>query len=107
MTTPPSDRMQKLLALLERDPNDTFLLYAIALEHKKANDFPAALQWFDRVIEKDSGYSVAYHQAGLTHESAGDLDAAKAMYRRGIAAATRKGDHHAAEEMQGALSMIE
>jgi tetratricopeptide (TPR) repeat protein len=107
MSTQPSDRMQKLQSLLERDPNDTFLLYAIALEHKKANDFVAALQWFDRVVEKDPGYSVAYHQAGLTHEAAGDIAAAKATYRRGIAAATKKGDHHAAEEMQAALSMIE
>ena len=104
---PPSDRMTKLQSLLERDPNDTFLLYAIALEHKKAGDYPAALQWFDRVMEKDAGYSVAYHQAALTHEAAGNIEAAKAMYHRGIAAASKKGDHHAAEEMQAALSMIE
>ena len=102
-----TERMTKLQSLLERDPNDTFLLYAIALEHKKANDHAAALQWFDRVIAKDPGYSVAYHQAGLTQESAGDVAAAKAMYLRGIAAATQKGDHHAADEMRAALDMIE
>ena len=107
MTPQPSERMQKLQTLLERDPNDTFLLYAIALEHKKSGDFAAALQWFDRVIEKDPGYSVAYHQAALTHEAAGDVALARAMYGRGIAAAQLKGDHHAAEEMQAALSMIE
>ena len=107
MNTPPSERMQKLTALLERDPNDSFLLYAIALEHKKAGEHAAALDWFDRVIAKDPGYSVAYHQAALTHEAAGAMEPATEMYRRGIAAATKKGDHHAAEEMQGALSMIE
>jgi tetratricopeptide (TPR) repeat protein len=102
-----TERMQKLQSLLERTPDDTFLLYAIALEHKKANDFSSAIQWFDRVIEKDPGYSVAYHQAGLTHESAGDMSAAKAAYHQGIAAAEKKGDHHAADEMRGALSMLE
>ena len=107
MSTPPSDRMQKLQALLERDPNDTFLLYAIALEHKKSNDHAAAIQWFNRVVAKDPGYSVAYHQAGLTHEAAGDIAAAKTAYHSGIAAAEKKGDHHAADEMRGALSMIE
>ena len=107
MSTPSSDRMHKLQALLERDPNDTFLLYAIALEHKKANDHVAAIEWFGRVVEKDPGYSVAYHQAGLTHESAGDITAAKEAYHRGITAAEKKGDHHAADEMRGALSMIE
>jgi Tfp pilus assembly protein PilF len=107
MSAQPSDRLTKLHALLERDPNDTFLIYAIALEHKKAGAHTAAMQWFDRVIEKDPGYSVAYHQAALTHEDAGDIAAAKQMYHRGIAAAHKKGDHHAAEEMQAALSMIE
>ncbi len=107
MSIPPSERMQKLQALLERDPNDTFLLYAIALEHKKANEPAAAIQWFDKVIEKDPGYSVAYHQAGLTHEAAGNIAAAKEAYHHGIAAAEKKGDHHAADEMRGALGMIE
>ena len=107
MNTPPSERMQKLTALLERDPNDSFLLYAIALEHKKAGEHAAALDWFDRVIAKDPGYSVAYHQAALTHEAAGDIAGAKTAYHSGIAAAEKKGDHHAADEMRGALSMIE
>ena len=107
MPVPATDRMQKLQAMLERDPNDSFLLYAIALEHKKGGDYPEALQWFARVIAKDPGYAVAYHQAALTHEAAGDVDAAKKMYRAGIGAAEKKGDQHAAEEMRAALSMIE
>ena len=102
-----SDRMQKLQAMLERDPGDTFLLYAIALEHKKMNQYAEAIDWFARVIAKDPGYSVAYHQAGLTHEAAGDIEAAKRAYYDGIAAATKKGDLHAAEEMAAALGMIE
>ena len=107
MPAPATDRMQKLQAMLEREPNDPFLLYAIALEYKKGNEYPAALEWFGRVIQKDPGYSVAYHQAALTHEAAGDFDAAKITYRQGIVAAEKKGDQHAAEEMRAALSMIE
>ena len=38
MPVPITDRMQKLQSMLQRDPNDTFLLYAIALEHKKAGE---------------------------------------------------------------------
>ena len=102
-----TDRLTKLQSLLDRDPNDIFLLYAIALEHKKTGDYPTALAWFDRVIAKDPGYSVAYHQAGLTHEAAGNVDLAKTTYRQGIIAAHKKGDHHAADEMQAALDMIE
>lgn len=107
MPEPSTDRMQKLQSMLARDPNDTFLLYAIALEHKKLHQTAEAIAWFNRVIEKDAGYCVAYHQAALTCEDAGDVEAAKRLYREGIAAATKKGDLHAAEEMRAALGMIE
>ena len=107
MPVPITDRMQKLQSMLQRDPNDTFLLYAIALEHKKAGEHAEALRWLVRVVEQDPEYCVAYHQAGLTHEAAGDTEGAKKAYVEGIAAARKKGDSHAAEEMQAALSMIE
>jgi len=109
MQPPPAtnDRMQKLQAMLERSPTDTFLLYAIAMEHKKAGNNAEALGFLDRVIRQDAGYCVAYHQAGLVHEAAGDVAAAKQAYHDGIAAATRKGDLHAAEEMKAALMMLD
>ena len=103
----PSQRLQQLQAMLEREPNDAFLLYGIALEHKKAGDHPAALEVLDRTIKSDPGYCYAYHPRGLVHEADGDLDAAKQAYREGIAAAERKGDAHARDEISGALLMIE
>jgi len=92
--------------MLERDPNDTFLLYGIALEHKKLGEGKAAIDFLDRVIAADPGYCYAYHQKGLIHESAGDVEAAKASYRAGIEAATKKGDEHARGEIQAALEML-
>jgi tetratricopeptide (TPR) repeat protein len=102
-----SERMQKLQKMLEKEPNDTFLIYGIAMEHKKANQFPEALGFFQRVIELDPGYCYAYHQQGLIHEAAGDVEAARKAYRDGIAAAQRKGDAHAQGEIEAALAMIE
>ena len=82
-------------------------LYALALEHKKMGGYPQALELLGRVVQKDPGYCVAYQQEGQVNELAGDLEAARKAYREGIAAAQRKGDHHAKEEMQAALSMLE
>jgi|SRR6185437_15062574 len=102
-----SERLAKLQTMLERDPKDTFLLYGIALEHKKLGNSAAAIEFLDRVIAADPGYCYAYHQKGLTCESTGDLDAARQAYQAGIAAATKKGDAHAREEIAAALAMIE
>ena len=102
-----SDRLDKLAKMLEREPNDTFLIYGLALEHKKLGNTDEALKLLDRVITLDPGYCYAYHQKGLTFESTGDNEAAKSAYRAGISAAKQKGDAHAQGEIEAALSMIE
>ena len=102
-----TDRMQKLQSMLDKDASDPFLTFAMGMEHKKVHNTAEAVAWFKKTLEKDPGYCVAYHQEALAYEDAGDTDAAKRSYHEGIAAARAKGDHHAADEMQAALSMIE
>jgi Tfp pilus assembly protein PilF len=102
-----SERLEKLQQMLAREPEDTFLLYGIAMEHRKLNDARAALAFLDRVTRIDPGYCYAYHQKGLVHESQGDLDQARAAYREGIQAAIKKGDDHARGEIEAALAMID
>lgn len=102
-----SERLRQLQQMLEKSPQDTFLLYGIAMEHKKAGEVAPALEYFNRVIALDPGYCYAYHQRGLLHESTGDVEAAKRSYREGVEAAKRKGDAHAQGEIQAALDMID
>ena len=102
-----SNRMLQLQTMLEKEPNETFLLYGLALEYKKMNDSAHAIEFLDRVIALDPGYCYAYHQKGLVYEEAGDVKAAASAYRAGIEAAKTKGDHHARQEIEAALSMIE
>jgi len=101
-----ANRLEQLQKMLEREPNDTFLLYGLALEYKKANEFDRALELLSRVTQIDPGYCYAYHQRGLVHEMRGDIPAAKQAYQEGIAAATKKGDAHAREEIAAALAML-
>jgi len=102
-----SERMKSLQAMLQKEPDDLFLLYAIALEHKKVAEFADALRYLGEVLKRDALYCVAYQQAAQVHEMAGDVEAAKKAYRDGMAAATRKRDLHAKEEMEAALGMLE
>lgn len=100
------ERVQKLESMLQKSPNDGFLLYALAMEHKKTNA-TEAIRLLRRAIEVDAGHCYAYFQLGQTLELTGDLETAKKTYRDGITAAQRVGDAHAKEEIAGALSMIE
>ena len=103
----PSDRLTKLLAMLDRQPGDPFTLYAVALEHKKAGRADEALAFLDRTVQFDPGYCYAYFQKGEILENQGDVEAAKDAYRTGIVEARKKGDAHALSELQGALAIIE
>lgn len=104
-TTSPS-RLEKLHKFLAATPNDPFLLYAIALEHKKT-DAPTAIAYLNKTLVADPLYCYAYFQLGQVYEGAGDLDAARKAYTDGIAAAEKAGDAHARSEIAGALSMIQ
>lgn len=102
-----SERLEQLTKMLEQEPDDTFLIYGLALEHKKLGDDTRAIELLDRVIFLDPGYCYAYYQKGMAFESAGEPNAAKSAYRAGIDAAKKKGDAHAQSELEAALSMIE
>jgi len=102
-----SDRLQKLQAMLSHSPQDAFLLYALGMEHKKRSEFSAALGYFAQVIARDPDHCPAYQQVALTHQEAGDPQAARNSLLAGIAAAQRKGDAHEADEMQAALTELE
>ncbi len=78
-----SDRMKQLLTMLEREPDDAFLLYGLAMENKKAGNSAEALALLDRVTAVDPGYCYAYHQKGLLHESLDDVQSGRDRVSRG------------------------
>ena len=101
-----SEKLPKLQAMLEKQPNDPFLLYGIAIEYKNQNQAAKALEFLDRCIAADPNYCYAYFQRGQVYEMTGDLEAAKRSYNEGIVAAKRAGDAHALSEIEGALEML-
>ena len=105
--TDPSQRMNKLRAMLEKQPDDAELLYCLAMEYKKVDDPAKAVECLDRVLRVDPGYCYAYYQKGHALEELGDADAAANVYREGIAAARRVGDAKAEGELSQALTIVE
>jgi predicted Zn-dependent protease len=101
-----SARLEKLHKFLAATPNDPFLLYAIALEHKKT-DSTKAIEYLNKTLAADPLYCYAYFQLGQVYEGIDDLPSARKAYTDGIAAAEKAGDSHAGSEIAGALAMIQ
>jgi tetratricopeptide (TPR) repeat protein len=100
-------RLEDLLPMLEKEPGDAFLRYAVAMEYAKLSHHEEALREFTELLKRNPDYVAGYFMAGRTCEQKGDVEAAKRIYREGIAVAQRLGDGHAAGEMSTALMMIE
>ena len=99
--------MRQLQQMLQRQPDDAFLLYGVAMEYKKADESARALEYFGKVLQRDPNYCYAYYQRAQVHESLGDVEAAKRSLREGLEAADRSGDGHARQEIEAALALLE
>ena len=102
-----ADRFKEITKLLEREPGDPFLRYALAMEHKKAGRLDEALEWMGKTLQADATYCYAYYQQGQVREQQGETELAKKAYQDGMAAANKCGDSHAAGEMQVALDLLD
>lgn len=102
-----SNRIEVLQQFIAQDPSDAFSRYALALELVKAGRESDAAIEFKEVIARDSAYVAAYYQLGRLLARAGDTNAARDVYSRGIGAAKAAGDQRAFGELQEALEALD
>lgn len=99
-------RVDQLRKMLSSDPNDTFLNFALAMEHVKAGRSEEAVSQFDRVIELDRKYVPAYFQKASVLVSANRHAEARQVFNEALAVAHETGDQHAAAEIRDALGLL-
>jgi len=100
-------RIEKLLEFIETSGKDSFLQHALALEYIKIGDDEKARNLFNELLLREPTYVGSYYHLGKLLERVGDLEKAIRIYQRGMEEAKRAGDHHAFNELQGALEDIE
>lgn len=101
------DRLQALQKLLDSGREDALLRYSLGNEWLAAAEPAEAVPHLERAVALDPGYSAAWKLLGRALTDTGDVGAAAAAYRRGIAVAEERGDKQAAKEMQVFLRRIE
>ena len=98
--------IEQLTKLLDADPDDTFLLYAIAQEHAKAGETQAALDHYDKVIALDPHEHYAYYHKAKALEDADREDEAVPVLEEGYRIASLDSAHKAASELATYLDML-
>jgi Tfp pilus assembly protein PilF len=102
-----STRIEQLQKMLEAEPHDSFLNYALALEHAKANDIQSAIQLIEKIIERDKNYLGAYYQLGKYYEQQQQLSLAIQTYKQGIEISVEQKNRKAQMELNEALLQLE
>lgn len=100
-------RLESLLAFLEKDPEDSFTRYAVALEFIASGDDSEGERYLRGTIDRDAAYIPAYHQLGQLYGRLGKLEDAVRSYQAGIKAAADQGEHHARSEMEQELEELQ
>ena len=92
---------------LAEDPADTFLRYGLAVQCLREGDVEEGRQRLLALIADHPDYTVAAHQQlGQSYLEAEEVEEARAILEKGIALANKRGDWHAASEMEGLLSQV-
>lgn len=99
-------RRQVLEEFVEKNPDDPFSRYGLALECANGGDSKAADTHFRALLERNSDYVPAYlmYAQMLARESR-NAEATQVL-SKGIVMATKKGDQHAQSELEGLLTEL-
>ncbi len=100
-------RLDTLKKFLEAEPNDSFTMYAIALEYASMNNLPEAIARLEEVLAIDPNYVPAYQQLGTFLRQSGNISEAAKILENGIRVAGTTGDRHAQSEMREVLDELE
>lgn len=97
-------RLNKLLEFLAAEPNDAFILYALATEYNTLGDKENAFLYYLKLVDEHPNYVGTYYHLGKLYEKVENKQEAIKIYQQGIAAARAKRDMHALSELQGAYN---
>jgi len=96
----PESRLEKLLDFLKNEPDEEFLLYALATEYLRLNETAKALEYYEKLVNEHAGYVGTYYHLGKLYEALQRKDDAINTYEQGMKIAQSKRDNHALAELR-------
>ncbi|MFY9311118.1 MAG: tetratricopeptide repeat protein [Bacteroidia bacterium] len=101
-----TSRILSIQEMLEKEPGDSFLRYALALEYSK-EDISKAIELLEELLAKDPNYLGAYYQLGKYYEQNGNTSKAADCYTKGITIAKAQNNRKTLGELNEALLMLD
>jgi tetratricopeptide (TPR) repeat protein len=101
-------RIDSLLQMLNQEPDDVFLNYALGLEYAKNSlTHSLAESQFKKVLVNNGQYIAAYYQLGQLYEQMGKKEEALEYYYKGLEIAKMQKNNKAINEINEAIFLLE
>lgn len=101
------NRLDQLKMMLQDDPSDSFLLFALAMEYNKCEDYEMAIDVFEKLRKVDEDYVGLYYHLGACYSEIDDDEKALEIYQKGIQIAEKLKDQHAKAELMNVKVNLE
>lgn len=97
-----SNRLQKLQDYYKSDPNDPFIIYALALEYEKV-DLAKAIELYETLLEKFPEYLPTYYQVAHIYWDQ-ENEKARDVFLKGIEVAEKQNETKTLNELKSAFT---
>ncbi len=102
-----NQRLGKLIKMLQNEPSDTFILFALAKEYQQMEHYETANKYFQLLKSTDPDYIGLYFHLAKNYEAINKLEEAVNTYKQGILIAKKLKDVHAESELKNELTNLE
>jgi predicted Zn-dependent protease len=100
-----TDRIEVFKQMLAADPSNTMVLFGLANEYLKAEDYENAVPMLEDYLQKADDEGAAYGMLAKAFEKTGERAKAKATYEKGIEISNAHGHPSMAQDYQGTLEL--
>lgn len=102
-----ASRVDMILSMLEKEPDDLFLNYSLGLEHVAHKSFDLAEASFKKTLSIQPDYVPVFYQLGKLFELQGKNEEALNHFRSGLTHAQQQKNKKAVNEFGEAIFMLE
>lgn len=99
------NRIEVFKQMLETDAGNTMVLFGLANEYQKAEDWQNAIETLEDYLAKSDDEGAAYGMLARAYEKIGDREKAKEIYEKGIEVSVAHGHPTMANDYRMTLDL--
>ena len=99
------NRIEVFKQMLESDPDNTMVLFGLANEYQKAEDWQKTIETLENYLSKADDEGAAYGMLARAYEKTGDREKAREAYEKGVDISLAHGHPSMAQDYRMTLDL--